>query len=176
MSRWVPFTAHIRVVPARGTRTTYIRDLQKIASNVYDEIVTDTDLSIASPGGGQQRSYSGYQSGGLGTMVDGMAIKPQMGQTPAQLHIAGFITSTAKNAIPVTEATVFHAGETVTGYRGNHHWDSLPTTATNTLVTEIKDKLDTAMTSVLGASADWKVFRIEVAGVMYGDRGMHFPN
>lgn len=175
MSRWVPFTAHMRVVPERGSRTTHVRSLQKIASDVYDELVVDTDLSLATPGGGQHKSY-GPQLGGMGGMVAGTAVKPQMGQTPAQLQLTGFITTSTDNDPPVPDATVIHAGETMTGYKGNHHWDSLPESGTNTLVTAIRTKLETALTAALGGSADWKVFRIEVAGVVYGDRGQHFPN
>lgn len=174
MARWIPFTAHIRIVPERDSRTTTIRSLQKIAADVYDELVTDTDLSLATPGGGQAKSY-GPQLGGIGSMVNGMAVKPQMGQTPAQLSISGFITSSTDNTAPVPDKTVIHAGETMTGYGGNHHWDSLPKSGTNTIAASLRTKLRSALTDALGASADWQVFRLDVAGVVYGDRGLHIP-
>lgn len=171
---WIPFTAHVRVVPARGKRFEYIRDLQKIAARVYEELVVDTDLSLAAPGGGQHMSYSGVQRSGMGGMVDGMAIKPQIGQTPAQLQITGFLTTTDK-VVPVhPDAQRISGNELYEGQLGNHGWLANPTTTVDAYATTLKSKFETALTTVLGAT-DWNVFRIDVAGVVYGDRGHTFP-
>lgn len=172
--RWVPFTAHVRVVPARGKRFEYIRDLQKIATRVYDELVDDSTISIATPGGGQHQSFSGHRHGGLSGMTDGLAVKPQIGQTPAQIQITGFLDSSDDNAPVHPDKQLLHTGNSESGVGGGHGWLTNPNAEVDTYVSSVKTSLETALTTVLG-STDWNVFRIDIAGVVYGDRGYHFP-
>lgn len=174
MPKQVPFTAHIRVVPnrANGKRFEYIRDLQKIATQVYSELEEDTELALATPGGGQYQSYHG--SGGWGGATNGMAVKPQIGQNPAQLMVTGYIEADTANIPPVPNKMLIHTGTVDTGYGGSAPWSTNPTTATDDLAKSIKTKLETAVTAVLGSS-DWNVYKIDVSGVMYGHGGYHFP-
>lgn len=174
MSKFMPFTAHIRVVPSRGTgkRFESIRDLQKIATQVYDELENTNDLAIASPGGGQHQSFRG--NSGLSGATNGTAVKPQIGENPAQLMITGFLTSTDKNYPVHDRKPVIHAGSYQTGIGGGYGWVTNPTTTADDYVKTIKTKLETAVDEVLG-SDDWNIFRIDVAGIVYGDGGYHFP-
>lgn len=170
----IPFTIHIRVVPARGKRFEYVRDLQKIGVDIFDEVSTETSLNLAAPGGGQHRMYGGTSGGGLSGYADGFAVKPQIGQTPAQLQITGFFDDSLVPAQAHPNKQVLHTGTAQTGPAGGHTWLANPRTATDTNAAAIKGLFETAATAVLGAS-DWNVFRLEVSGTVYGDRGLHFP-
>lgn len=176
MPKQVPFTAHVRVVPSRanGKRFEYIRDLQKIATQVFSELEKDMDLALAAPGGGQHQSFNGGGSG-WGGMTNGTGIKPQIGQSPAQLMITGFLSSDDKNNPVHQNKPVIHTGTFEEGVGGNQGWSSNPTTVADAYVSSVKTKLETALTAVLGSSADWNVFSIDVAGIKYGNRGYHFP-
>lgn len=165
----IPFTIHIRVVPARGKRFVYVRDLQKIAVNIFDELADDTALNLAAPGGGQHRMYGGFTG-----YADGFAIKPQIGQAPAQLQITGFYDDAAVPAQAHPDTQVLHTGTAGTGPMGGHLWSVNPRTATDNNAAAIKTLFETAATAVLGTS-DWNVFRLEVSGTVYGDRSVHFP-
>jgi hypothetical protein len=170
----IPFTIHIRVVPARGKRFTYIRDLQKIAVDVFDELLNVSALNLAAPGGGQHKSYGGTGGGGLSGYADGFAIKPQIGEVPAQLQITGFYNDSAVPQQAHPNKQVLHTGTAQTGPAGGHTWLANPQSVTDTNAAAIKGLFETAMTTVLGAT-DWNVFRLEVSGTVYGDRGLHFP-
>jgi len=176
MSIQVPFTAHIRVVPSRGTgkRFEYIRSMQKIAIEVYSQLENDSDLNLAWPGGGQFNSLKSASSG----IKSGTAIKPQIGENPAQLMITGFLTSSGTNAPTHPDKAIIHSGTYQEGYGGSHGWSANPASATDTYASTLKTKINAAVTSasnVLTFSADWNIFKLEVAGVVYGDKGYTFP-
>lgn len=164
MAKQVPFIAFIRVVPHRGSgkRFEYIRDLEKVASRVHDKLMEDADLNIAN------------RMGGYSKAATGVAIKPQIGQFPAQLTVAGFYLSDESTVVPYPEKSLISGGEHLTGVSSGHGWVADPTDTADSLVTTLHSKLSSAMTDVLGNS-DWNIYRIDVAGVVYGDRGLHFP-
>jgi hypothetical protein len=170
----IPFTIHIRVVPARGKRFEYVRDLQKIGVDILDELDGVTELNLAQPGGGQHKSYGGTAGGGLSGYADGFAVKPQIGQTPAQLQITGFYDDSAAPAQAHPNKQLLHTGTAQTGPAGGHQWQANPRTATDDNAKTIKGLFETAAMAVLGLT-DWNVFRLEVSGTVYGDRGAHFP-
>ncbi len=170
----IPFTIHIRVVPSRGKRFVYIRDLQKIGVDIYDELASVTQLNLAQPGGGQHKSYGGTAGGGLSGYAEGFAVKPQIGQAPAQLQITGFYDDSAVPAQAHPDKQVLHTGTAETGPAGGHTWLANPRTATDANASAIKGLFETAAIAVLGAT-DWNIFRLEVSGTVYGDRGLHFP-
>lgn len=174
MTKFVPFTVHVRVVPVRGKRLEYVRDLQKLSTKVYEELLLDSDLKIATPGGGQSVSSGGTDGGGLSNYAAGTAIKPQIGQNPAQLQITGFITSTSANGQLHPDETTIHCGASVSGAGGAHGWQAGPNAEVDTLAKSLKTKFNNAITSAIG-TGDWNVFRIDLAGVVYGDRGYSFP-
>lgn len=175
--KWVPFTAHIRIVPANpGKRLEYWRDMQKIAGLVYGglETIVPSTISIAKPGGGQQRSVGNTEYGGTSGLVYGCAVKPQMGETPAQLQISGFYNSSAANIQPHPELERIHAGEVLDG-PGAHGWDINPVSTVDNEVKALKAAMEAAISPALPGSVTYSIYRIEYSGVIYGNRGYHFP-
>ena len=173
--KWVPFTAHISINPATGKKFEYWRDMQKIASLVYEalETITPDTLSIAQPGGGQQRSYSNREYGGMSGLSHACAAKPRMGQVPAQLQISGFYKSSALNIQPHPALKTIHAGEILSG-PGSHNNDSIPVSTINTEVKALKTVMESAIsTNVPGLV--YAIYRLDYSGVTYGNRGYHFP-
>lgn len=177
MSRWVPFTASIRIVPDHGSglkkskRFENWRDMQKIASYMYEALSQNTSLNLAAPGGGQHLSQS--TSRGFGGYSDGMAVKPQMGETPAQAVITGFYDVGGSNTQPHQDKQLIHAGETLDG-PGASPSLTVPVTNVNTGVKNLKTLIETEL-STLSPGIIYSVFRIDYSGVVYGDRGYHFP-
>lgn len=169
--KWVPFTVHIKIFPINaGKRFEKWRDMQKVANSVYEalgSLVPDT-INIASPGGGQQSSSNGFSS-----LTNGTAVKPQFGETPAQLQITGFYNSSNKNAQPHPELKRIHAGDNVSG-QNQHSWESNPTSVISDEVAALKLALGNAIDGAL-PDLTYKIFRIDYSGVIYGDRGYHFP-
>lgn len=174
--KWVPFTAHIKITPAPGKRFEYWRDMQKIANLAYSglETLAPNTLSIASPGGGQYRSFSGYDSGGIGGLVYGCAVKPKIGNTPAQMQITGFYKSSAANKQPHSELERISGGDVYDG-PSSHSWDSNPTATINSEVKTLKNAMENAITAALPGGITFNIYRLEYSGVIYGNRGYHFP-
>lgn len=172
MTKQVPFTAHIRISPSRTDRKRfeYIRDLQKIATEVYAELKTDVDLSLAFPGGGQHQSITGI--GGYSGQTNGTAVKPQIGDSPAQLMITGFLLVNSNNIPAHPDKQLIHSGNALSGYNGSHLWDSIPASSTDSYASLIKTKIESAISSTVYTGS---VYRLEVAGTLYGNRGIHFP-
>lgn len=178
--KWVPFTVHVRIEPRFGStvsknkRFEYWRDMQKLAVYAYDELVKDSMTNLANPGGGQHTSGSGFEYGGMGGMMHGMAVKPQIGQAPSQMMITGFYHSSLKNIQPQPNYTVFHAGDAVSG-PGAHAWESNPVAAVESEVAALKLRLENSLTAAFPAGIDFSIFRLEYSGIIYGDRGYTFP-
>jgi hypothetical protein len=110
----------------------------------------------------------------MGGMAPGTAVKPQIGQSPAQLMITGFYHSVAKNIQPYPEYTVFAGGEIFNG-PGAHSWDSIPVVTVNDEVAELKATLISALTTAFPVGIPFSIFRIDYSGIVYGDRGYTFP-
>lgn len=175
-TKFVPFTVHIRVTPVRpGKRWEYIRDLQKMGILVYSEIVNLSGVHVATPGGGQASQFSDIvQRGGLGDMAAGMAVKPQIGQVPAQLMITGFYESSANNIQQYNDFQRISGGEVYEG-PGAHSNDAVPVSTINTEAKTLKTSLEGAITTALPAGITFSIFRLEYAGIIFGDKGFHFP-
>lgn len=170
--KWVPFTLHMKILPnISGKRFENWRDMQKIAEQVYlalETLAPDT-INIAIPGGGQQRSYCGFSS-----TVNGTAVKPQFGDTPAQLQITGFNKSESKNYQPHPDLMRIHAGEVMTG-PNQHSWETGPSTTVDDEVRQLKSQIEAAVIANVPSDMIVKIFRIDYSGITYGDRGYHFP-
>jgi hypothetical protein len=176
-TKQVPFTVHVRVVPKKnGKRWEEIRDLQKISVLVYDGLVNMSSVyQFATPGGGQSAGFSDINKrSAFGSFAPGVAIKPQIGQSPAQLMITGFFESSAANTQSYTNFQRISGGTTYSG-PGSHSNDAVPVSAVNDDVKTIKTALTNAITTALPASVEFSIFRLEYAGVVYGDKGFHFP-
>jgi len=178
--KWVPFTTHIRIEPRYGStvlknkRFEYWRDMQKLATFAYDELIKVATLNIAIPGGGQHTMRSGFDHGGMGGMTPGTAVKPQIGAAPSQLMVTGFSASEAKNIQTYPEMTVFAGGDVVHGPNA-HSWDSNPVATIDDEVKELKTVLNDALTLAFPAGIVFSVFRLDYSGIIYGDRGYTFP-
>ena len=177
MARWIPFTAHIRIVPDHGSglkkskRFENWRDMQKIASYMYEALNQNASLNLAAPGGGQHLSQS--DGAGLSGLSNGMAVKPQMGETPAQAMITGFYDAGGVNAQPHPDKQLIHAGETLDG-PGASPSLTVPVSTVNTGVKNLKTLIESEL-STLPPGIIYNIFRIDYSGVVYGDRGYHFP-
>jgi hypothetical protein len=170
--KWVPFTVHIKISPVNtGKKFEKWRDMQKIANSVYDaiELLSYANIiNIASPGGGQQSSTNGMSS-----LKNGTAVKPQFGETPAQLQISGFYNSANKNLQPHPELKRIHTSDVVSG-QNQHSWESNPSSNVNSEVIILKSAIEASIDDAL-PDLNYKIFRIDYSGVIYGDRGYHFP-
>lgn len=173
--KWTPFTAHISVTPAEGKRFVYVRALQKLASEAYTALVANADINIAMPGGGQHTTVTGYEQAAMSQMTYGTAIKPQFGDYPAQLMITGFYKNTNSNAQVYAETDIISANQNNYGSTATPQV-SMPSTNVNDEVKALKAIINTAIANPnLPSSANAKLFRLDYNGVIYGDRGFHFP-
>lgn len=180
MARWVPFTLHIKIVPSPGSgvskskRFEYVRDMQKIAHLMYESLNGLSGVQIAQPGGGQQASYYGGDHNNSG-MISGMAVKPQMGETPAQVMITGFIedvsSANVQHYVPIQRIS---GNDVYAGYAPSPA-EHNPTSHLDALVTLLKTDVENTLAADLPSGITYGVFRIEMSGVTYGDRGYHFP-
>lgn len=181
MARWVPFTMHVRIVPDHGSgqlkskRFENWRDMQKIATLMYESLENQASINIAEPGGGQHQSFTGTGRGGLSGLTRGMAAKPQIGGTPAQVQITGFWNDGANNDQNHPEHQRISGGDTFTGPAPAIPWDQNPTSQVDGMVKGLKNTVETAFGTDLPSGVTFQVFRIDMSGVVYGDRGYHFP-
>lgn len=177
MPKQVPFTVHIRVVPDRGNgkRFEYIRDLQKLAMLAYEGLSTVPELQVATPGGGATLSLGDYnRRGGLGGYANATAAKPQIGASPAQLMLTGFYESGNINSPTHPDVQRISGGEVYTGPTA-HSNKAGPTAMVDSEVATVKGLIEGALAEYLPEGAAYEVFRLDYAGVIYGDRGYHFP-
>lgn len=181
MAKWVPFTMHVRIVPDHGSgqlkskRFENWRDMQKIASLMFESLENLSQINVAEPGGGQHQSFGGTGRGGMSGLTRGMAAKPQIGETPAQVQITGFWDSATKNNQPHPEHQRISGGEIFTGPAPAIPWDQNPTTNVDGMVTALKNTVEAAFGTDLPSGVTFSIFRIDMSGVIYGDRGYHFP-
>lgn len=175
--RWVPFTAFIKIVPslANGKRFEIIRSAQKLSIALFEEIQNNDGgkFQLSSPSGGQQNSQT--NGAAFSSFANGTAYKPQFGQSPAQLTLSGFYKSEAKNAYTQPEVMRFSGNEQYTG-SASHLNEVMPT---NTVASEVLDILTILRNSCDDAfpvTVPYSVFRLEYNGLVFGDRGLTFPD
>lgn len=175
--KWVPFTVHVKITPANpDKRFELVRDMQKIATMAYEglETLVPGTISIATPGGGQHTSRGGTQAGGMGGMTPGLAVKPQIGETPAQMMITGFYDTANANIQPQPQAQRISGGEVYTS-NASQAWKSGPNATINSQAASLKSSLESAIGGALPGSVNFSIFRLDYCNVIYGDRGYHFP-
>jgi len=156
---WVTFTVFARVVPslAYGRRFEYVRNLEKIANRVED------DLKNISNG-----SYGPYIN-----VVGPVMFTHQFAQKPSRLTFTGFMQSGTPVLSPLTPRTIEHDNQIMTGPSstgGTLRDDAAPTVDENNDVRLLKQVVENAAPDLAG-----NVFRIELNGVLYGDNGRSFP-
>jgi hypothetical protein len=171
--KYVPFTLQIELFPVEpGKRSENTRELQTISRLVYTALSSITTINLAMPGSGQEASFGQFDS-----YTNGLSITPQFGEQPPKLMITAFnlVTTDAISEQPEPQMTIISNGTTWTGYGGQHHWDSLPSTTTETEVKNLKTTLESAINASLPAVYDYKILAINYNGIKWGDRGFHFP-
>lgn len=173
MAHFAPFTAHLRVLPFRGKRFEYIRSLQRLARRVYTALDSNPDLNLAKPGGGQSSQLFNFMNSDY---VDGMAIKPQFGETPAQLAITGFFNADGPNTQPHPDKQLIHTGAFVSGAGGAHPYRAAgnPTPAVVSQIKSLKADIEAEIAAELPGEPI-VVFRIDYKGITWGDRGFFWP-
>jgi hypothetical protein len=148
--------------------------MQKIGTLIFEGLEASASLNISEPGGGQHQSFGGQGRSGNSGLTRGTAVKPQMGEVPAQAAITGFFNANDLNAQPHPEKQLIHAGEVVTGPGSSPSLQN-PATATDTGCAALRSELETRILANLPVGIIFEIFRIDYAGVVYGDKGYHFP-
>ena len=202
MSNFAAFTAHFKIIPsfgpayAPGSKFTAIRDMQRIAYWVYQALLSADNVNIATPGGGQAMNLN--QVDLYSDLASGCAVKPQIGQNPAQLMITGFYNVGGQIAQPVSNMPAIGAGSNeyydqtngdfgdangghyITGPGGNWGWggsSGQPTSAVNSEVVALVASINAAIAaSPSNAKNSVSLFRLEYNGIIFGDRGYTFPS
>lgn len=180
MSHFAPFVAYFKVLPVRNKRFEHIRNLQKLAIRLYEALNDNANLNLVLPGGGQSNQLFNFMNSDY---ANGSMIKPQFGESPAQLTLAGFFrVSTAigvdgLNSQPHPDKQLIHAGEFVSGAGGAHPWrqSGKPTTLAETEVKELKLTIEGDLPAPELPSDEITIFRIDYKGITWGDRGHFFP-
>ena len=152
--KFQPFTVCARVVPSTGygRRFESVRDLERLALNLYNEIEPDmvsAGITISAP----------------------FSVTPQFGNMPARITFNGFAAPVAaENISPVTPtATIIHSGSVdgektsvMTPYQGTQGWGDKPTAAVIARVLVLKNAL-------LAASPTLEIIYINYNGVRFGN-------
>ena len=181
MAKWVPFTMHVRIVPSRGSgvlktkRFETVRDMQKIATLMFDALEDEASINMAEPGGGQHQSFLGSSRSGMSGLTRAFAVKPRIGESPAQAMITGFWNDATPNNQPHPEHQRISGGDTYTGPAPAIPWSQNPNTAVDDMVTSLKNTVEAAFATDLPSAIIFNIFRIDMSGVTYGDKGYHFP-
>lgn len=155
-NKHVPYSCWLRVDPIPGKRFERIRDLEYVANSV--ESILD---AIVCEAGTEDLSFD---------VTKPIAFTRQFGNKPARLsfsgHLCALIPPDIFTKLPVGEQTVVNAGEIKTGPSINRSGRTT-TSQLNTLVLNFKNLIET--------NTNLTVIRLEVARVIYGLGGFHFP-
>jgi hypothetical protein len=176
-SHKAPFTAHFRVIATRGKRFETIRSLQRLAGLIYagasgtDGLIGEASIQVATPGGGQASQLNASDQTDY---YPGCAYTPQFGETPAQLTITGFYLLDTANDQPWSDKTVAFSGDYSTGAGGAQGYRTNPTTAVASEVQALKAIIDAVIAAEV-PNESVTLFRLDYKGIIWGDRGFHFP-
>lgn len=172
MAHKAPFVAYFRMQPFIGKRFEIIRSMQRAARLLYSDLAGNPNLRLAMPGGGESSELFTTTGSDL---VNGLAIKPQMGDVPAQLMVAGFYFVSADLYMPHADKTIINANEYFTGPGGAQPARSSPVAAVLAEVVALKAIFDAAVVAEgLDVDVSMKLFRLIHKGIVFGDRGYSF--
>jgi hypothetical protein len=176
----VPFTAAYKLFPDRsyGKRHELMRELQRLGWLIQLGLVNVAGLQIAQPGGNAGRGHDITSD-----IENAVAVKPQMGQYPSLATITGFYTLSAPSAAPTPQFMRFSGGEKMTGaVNQGSPWAtagnpaSVESTAFLNEVKTLRTLLDVNVTAAIPNNTIVpKLFRLDYKGILFGDRGYHFP-
>lgn len=153
--RFVPFTVFARIVPdpGLGKRFEFVRSQEEIGNRIEDALETispapSTSFEFAKP----------------------TKTTPAFANTPARVTINGNI-QVASGSIPKAPSgthAVVSSSKILTGPGSGHAANIVPSTELDTILISLKTTLE-ASTSLLD------IFRIDLAGIIYGKGGRSFP-
>lgn len=147
----VPFTAFLKISPIAGKRFERWHDMERIATKVETELANLC-------GNSEEVSFD---------FAKPVAFTPQFGNFPARLTVHGHICrSTSFVNEPVQEATVDNSGKIQRGYTAAKNGERNADPVLASLATSFKNQLESA--------TGLKVYRLEVAGFIFGYKGRSF--
>lgn len=150
--KFIPFTAFLRITPIRGKRFEIVRDMEKIANNV--EAVLDDAC-----GGSESVPFD---------FAKPVAFTPQFGDKTARLTLHGHTCPRYEfTKTPVGLQTVDSDEGIKIGYGTGNASNRIPDTQLDSLAREFKSLIESATGLVM--------YRLELAGFIYGDKGVAFP-
>lgn len=180
--QWTPFKAYILLnIPMLNKRQEQIHALNKAGYFIQQGLSKDLALNLAKPGGAPfDDQLYGF---GNPISVGHVAVKPQFGDSPPQATIVGFYDinlsaypTKLNTTLPNNNHTVFHAGSVLTGDNGSQPWIDNPVQTVSDHVKSLKTNLISYISQTYPSSlGTFSVFRIEFNGIIFGDRGYHFP-
>jgi len=193
MPNRIPFFAYFRIVPERGEGKRFEIDRSRhrishlvwkdLNDNLEDSIIlgdaspsTDTGANFAAPGGGMHwgiaSGSTGYnESTAIANTVPGVAVKPQFGEFPDVLTVIGFYEKDIH--VPYREKRIISVNKTWDGPASGARAfsdNTSPTSDNENVASDLKNKLENAISSV-----NVNMIALDIGGVRYGYRGLHFP-
>lgn len=172
-----PFTVYFRAAIQGQGRDVRLRYAQRIAIQIYNELIVEDSINLAQPGGGQR---SGFNLHDFANYSAGLQVKPQFGEAPAQLVITGFYITDSKVEQTYGNLSFLHAGANVNGVVTGvaaQARDSKEVTAVDSEVSALSAIFQTALDTVNATWTDANVslFRLNYKNILFGDSGIHFP-
>lgn len=185
--KFVPFTAFIEVFPYEGKRAEMVHDLQKIAdlflgmacSQIDDTAGTgeaDVAFDYANPVAhiptfGHNEVETISESTNFGITIDHESTVVRAKQ--ARIAIHGHLCRRSEyDKNPHGSRYVDNCGEIKQGNSAANAANLVPSDDLNAAVKQLKENLE-AVIVTLAITAS--VTRIEMSGVIFGERGIHFP-
>ena len=154
-TKFVPFTVYARIIPfASESRFEVVRSREEIANQAEEAL---EDIQDGTNSASERFDFA-------------FPIKstPQFGDETARITVNGNVTDVADfTKTPLEEVLVINAGEFKRGFAAGRAPNRVPSTALNDAVKELKDLIESA-TGLL-------VYKIDMAGFIFGKDGRHFP-
>jgi hypothetical protein len=152
-SKFIPFTAFVKINPISGKRFETWRDMERIQDEVETLIETICDNST-----GDTNTFD---------FAKPIAFTPAFGNKPARLTIHGnaCVRTTAPKE-PVGERYVDNNGSWL-GPAASNNSNREPDAELDSIVTSLKNSIET--------NTGLTIYRMEVANFIYGVGGVHFP-
>lgn len=166
----IPFELYIRIVPnVNDNRQAKFHDLNKASILVYNGISSIPGVNLARPSGGNYDSRSTYMS----SAVAGAAFKPSFGNVPHQIMVGGFYEVVRNDVAIHPEMQIISGGSVYSGSSSHLYYENENSVITNEVIS-FRSAIDTSL-SVLDTNYVYNVHKLLYNGILYGDRGLHFP-
>jgi hypothetical protein len=170
---FIPFTVHLRFAIEGQTRLERFRFAQKIAQSFREDIAVQSELTLAEPDGGQSSLVNLYD---FSDVKYGTKFRPQFGEQPPMIVLSGFHEVTQNNESPYFNRYQIVGSRLLGGPVSGKLAETVGVPTNTDSLNDLRTLLQTAIDSVNTTwGAHLSVFQIEYQGVLYGDRGQHFP-